>query len=88
MYTILGSLSKVYPVVSESPKSSQRSQRIRIYSPPRSSLMQFQAVRGARNYVPQNIETRGEKQSQLRLFNGMVLARQNQVSVEFDQYIG
>ena len=48
--------------------------------------MQFQAARGARNYVPQNIETRGEKKPQLRLFNGMVLARQNQVSVEFDQY--
>ena len=28
------------------------------YSPPRSSLRQFQAARGARNYVPQKIETR------------------------------
>ena len=50
--------------------------------------MQFQAARGARNYVPQNIETRGKKKPQLRLFNGMVLARQNQLSVEFDQYMG
>ena len=58
------------------------------YSPPRSSLMQFQAARGARNYVLQNIETRGGKKTQLRLFNGMVLARQNQVSVEFDQCMG
>ena len=66
------------------------------FSPPRSSLMQFQAARGARNYVPQKIETRGEKKTQLRLFNGMVLARQtgtvltrqNKVSVEFDQYMG
>jgi hypothetical protein len=31
------------------------------YSSPRSSLMQFQAARGARNYVPQKIETRGGK---------------------------
>ena len=52
------------------------------YSPPRSSLMQFQAARGARNYVPQNIETRGEKNPtnqrpcQLHLFNGIVSCSQ------------
>ena len=50
--------------------------------------MQFQAARGARNYVPQKIETRGGKTPHLHLFSGTVLARQNQVSVEFDQYMG
>ena len=59
--------------------------------------MQFQAARGARNYVPQKIETRGGgRRTQLHLFNGTVLARQtgtvltrqNKVSVEFDQYMG
>jgi hypothetical protein len=39
--------------------------------------MQFQAARGARNYVPQKIETRGGKTPHLHLFSGMVLARQN-----------
>ena len=50
--------------------------------------MQFQAARGARNYVPQTIETRGTSPPHLHLFSGTVLTRQNKLSVEFDQYMG
>ena len=70
------------------PTSTQQGVVKILYSPPRSSLIQFQAARGARNYVPQKIETRGKKTPHLHLFSGTVLTRQKKLSVEFDQYMG
>ena len=40
----------------------------RYYSPPRSSLMQFQALRGTRNYAPRTIKTRRKKNTTICIY--------------------